>query len=51
MDAKQHAKESREYLKAKAEHKHEQAMRDLRVHGEDSKVKYDPVSGSLKEEK
>ena len=51
VDAKEVHKNTQEYMKAKAELKHEQAMRDLRVHGEDSKVKYDPTTGSLKEEK
>jgi hypothetical protein len=50
MDAKEHARQSEEYLKAKQEHRNERVARDLRVHGEDSKVKYDPSTGSLKEE-
>ena len=51
MDAKQHAKETKEYMKARQEHADEAALRDLRVHGEFSKVKYDPSTGTLKEEK
>ena len=51
MDAKQHAKETKEYLKAREEHRNEMFARDLRVHGADSKIKYDPSTGSLKEEK
>jgi hypothetical protein len=49
MDAKEHSKKSTEYLKAKKEHRNEMMNRDRLVHGEDSKVKYDPATGELKQ--
>jgi hypothetical protein len=51
MDAKEHARQSKEYLKAKEEARIARENADLAVHGEFSRVKYDPTSGSLKEEK
>jgi hypothetical protein len=50
MDSKEHARKGKEYIKAKEEHRREMIARDQAVHGENSRVKYDPTTGSLKEE-
>lgn len=49
MDAKEHKKKSQEYLKAKQDYRTEMMNRDRVVHGPDSKVKYDPSRGELRE--
>jgi hypothetical protein len=49
MDSKQLKRETDAYKKAKEQHRQEMATRDRLVHGEDSKVKYDPSTGTLKE--
>lgn len=51
MDVREHKRKSKEYLKEKQKYRDEMTMRDRAVHGEDSKVKYDPATGSLVEEK
>ena len=49
MDAKEHKRKSQEYLKAKQEYRTEMMNRDRAVHSPDSKVKYDPVTGEMKQ--
>lgn len=49
MDAKELARKNKEYLKAREEHRNETTNRDRAVHGSDSKVKYDPATGTLRE--
>ena len=49
MDAKEHKRKSQEYLKAKQEYRTEMMNRDRAVHSPDSKVKYDPATGTIKE--
>jgi hypothetical protein len=48
MDAKEHRKQTRQYLKAKEEHRAELQARDQAVHGEFSQVRYDPATGQLR---
>ena len=51
MDAREHKRKTQEYLKAKKETRDAMMQADRAVHGEDSRVKYDPKTGSLVEEK
>lgn len=51
MDAKQHKTESEKYVNAQKEYRVAMEQADRAVHSEDSKVKYDPKTGSLTEEK
>ena len=50
MDPKQFKRETEEHAKAKAEYRKEMISRDQAIHGENSRIKYDPKTGSLKEE-
>jgi len=51
MDAKEFARKTKQYQKAKQEYRNEMTARDRALHGEDSRIKYDPQTGTLKEEK
>ena len=51
MNAKEFARKTKQYQKAKQEYHNEMTARDRAVHGEDSRIKYDPQTGTLKGEK
>lgn len=50
MDAKELKRKNEEFIKAKKDYQKEMIARDRAVHGEDSRIKYDPATGGLKEE-
>ncbi len=51
MDSKEVKKKVEQYKEAKKSYRDELLIRDRTVHGENSTVKYDPSTGSLKQEK
>ena len=50
MDAKEHKRQSEEYLRERKKAREEMTQADQAVHGENSRVKYDPQTGGLREE-